>query len=293
MSGNGGCRRTRGLIDRLVVGRITDQDRSHAPACASCGPVLARAAAFDDELRRSARALVAEELPRGILDQSVGGADADAEGSVVSRRGAPGFAAIVAAVTILLIGTVIALAPGTGPEPTSTPTAEPTASPAPVKTKPPFTERFVTTAAIVGQLTKVGYSCNDGAPLASVGTEPDAVVKDAAACDAPESIGPFMFAVIVGEAANGKVVELHVKADIVGGDSAENRALLAAEMAKVFALALLDEGAGQSGGSWAEVHVPELEPGGDVEVVLRQVDFHATRLPNASYFVVVRGATAS
>jgi len=286
------CRRTRGLADRLVHDRVTDADRAHAAGCSSCGPLLARAARFDDELRRYARRLVVEELPRGILDQSVGGGVGE---GVAGRRSAPGLAAVLAAVAILLSATVIALAPGTGP--TSSPSASvpsslaPSATPA--RTKPPFVERFRTTAAIVGQLSKVGYRCNDGSPLASVGPEPDAVTKEAAACSAPDSIGPFMLAVIVGEAANGKVVELHVKADLIGPDTVDSRAAVAAEMARIFALALLDEGAGQSGGSWAAVHVVELEPGADAEVILRQVDFHATRLPTASYFVVVRGVAAS
>lgn len=280
------------MADRLVRDRVTDADRAHAAGCSSCGPLLARAARFDDELRRSARALVAEELPRGILDQPVGGRVGE---GFAGRRSSPGLAAILAAVAILLTATVIALAPGTGPRPSPSPGVSPNPSPSatPARTKPPFVERFRSTAAIVGQLAKVGYRCNDGAPLASVGPEPDAVTKEAAACSAPDSIGPFMLAVIVGEAANGKVVELHVKADLVGPDTTESRAAMAGEMARIFALSLLDEGAGQSGGSWAAVHVVELEPGTDAEVVLRQVDFHAARLPTSSYFVVVRGAAAS
>lgn len=283
------CRQTRGLIDRTVAGRTTPADRDHAAGCASCGPVLARATSFDDDLRRSVRGFVVE-LPRGILDQPI---DGDAGSGVVARSSAPGLAAILAAVAILLGATAVALAPGTGPKASPSPSAPESAAPSPVpaRTKPPFAERFVSAASIVGQLNKAGYACNDGAPLASAGTAPDAMALEAAACSAPESIGPFMLAVIVGEAANGKVVELHVKADILGADDAANRGLVAAEMARVFALSLVDEGAGQNGGSWAKVHVAELEPGEDAEVVLRQVDFRAARLPNASYVVVVRGAS--
>jgi len=286
------CRQTRGLVTRILDDRVTDADRAHATGCTACGPLLARAARFDDELRRSARTLVAEELPRGILDQPIGIGVGE---GVVGRRSAPGLAAVLAAVAILLTGTFIALAPGTGPKPTPSPTvaATPLPSPAPTRTKPPFAERFRGTAAIVGQLSKLGYRCNDGSPLESVGTEPDALTREAAACTAPEAIGPFMLAVIVGEASNGKVVELHVKADILGPDSIDSRAAVAAEMARIFALVLVDEGAGQSGGSWATVHLVELEPGTDAEVVLRQVDFHASRLPTASYFVVIRGVAVS
>ena len=62
------CSRTRGLVDGLVAGSIRDDDRRHAAACPTCGPVVARAARFDDELERSAKQLIAEDLPRGILD---------------------------------------------------------------------------------------------------------------------------------------------------------------------------------------------------------------------------------
>lgn len=294
MSGRGvtDCRRTPGLIDRVVDGRLTDEDRRHAPSCASCGPVLARAASFDDELRRSARALVVEELPRGILDQPL---DRRSPG-VVSRRASPGLAAILAAVAILLTATVIALAPGTGPLPSPSPSVEPGPPTAPASTPattppvPRFIERFRSTEVIRGQLLKLGYGCNDGAPVPSPGSAPDAVAKESTICLAPESIGPFMAAVIVGESANGKVTQLTIKAEIVGDDTTESRAAVAAAVAKIFALSLVDEGAGQSGGGWAKVHLPQLERGDDNEVVLRQVDFHAWRQPNLSYLVEVRGA---
>jgi hypothetical protein len=284
------CRRTPGLIDRLVAGRVTDEDRAHAASCGSCGPVLARAAAFDEDLRSSARGLVADELPRGILDQAIDGRAA----GVVSRRAAPSFAAILATVAILLTATVIALAPGGGPEPSPStgPSSSPLPSPSPTSTGKPFVERFKSTAAIVGQLGKLGYACNDGAPLESIGPGPDAVIKDAAVCAAPDTAGPYVLVVIVGEAANGKVVELGMNGD-GGGDTTENRTLLALGVAKVFALALLDEGAGQNGGSWAKVHVAELERRQDAEVVLRDVSFEASRLANGSWHIVVRGAPAT
>jgi len=281
------CRRTFGLIDRLVDGRVTDADRRHAASCASCGPVLSRAAGFDDALRRSARALVAEELPRGILDQPLAGRSP----GVASRRSAPGSASILAAVAVLLTATVIALAPGTAPVATPAPSATigPTPTPAATPQTPRFVERFRSTDAIRGSLVKLGYRCNDGAPVPSPGSAPDAVVKESTVCLAPDSIGPFAAAVIVGEAVNGKVAALTIKADIVGGDSVDKRPAVAAAVAKIFALALLDEGAAQSGGGWATVHLPELEAGDDNEVVLRQVDFHASRQPNLSYLVEVKG----
>jgi len=287
------CRRTPALIDHLVDGTVTDDDRRHAAGCASCGPVLARAATFDDALRRSARALVAEEMPPRILDQPM-----SAGAEVVSRRSSPGLAAMVAAVAILLIATVIAVGPGGapmatfGPTPSTSSSAGPIASATSEGTALPLAERFQSTAAIVGQLTKLGYACNDGGPIASPGPEPDAVTKESAVCAAPQSAGPYALVAIVGEGKNGKVVELSIKGDVLL-DTTENRTLFTMGVAKVFAVALRDEGAGQNGGSWAKVHIVELEPGNDVDVVLRQVSFQAARLPNASYFIVVRASTAS
>jgi hypothetical protein len=284
------CRRTPAVIDRLVDGRITDEDRRHAATCPDCGPVLARAASFDDELCRSARALVAEELPRGILEQALTGRPA----GVVARRAAPGLTAIIVAVAVLLTATIIAVGPGTSPAVSPTPGTSPTpgATPTGSRTGAPFVERFQSTAAIVGQLTKLDYACNDGGPVPSPGPEPDAVTKEAAVCTAPDSAGPYLLVVIVGEGANGKVVELTVKGD-VPADTTENRGLFTLGIAKVLSVALRDEAAGQNGGSWAKVHVAELNPGEDVVVVLRQVLFRAERLPNASYHLVVRASTAS
>jgi hypothetical protein len=239
---------------------------------------------FDDELRRAARGLVMEELPRGVLDQEVLGTTGR---GVISRRGAPGLAATVAAALILLTAAAIALAPATAPSPAASPT------PVPTQTKAPFVEPFRSTDVIRGQLAKLGYSCNDGFPSSSVGPEADAVTREATVCTAPQSSGPFVMAVIVGEAANGKVVELTIKSDLVGTDDADSRAALAAGVAKVFSGAFVDEGAGQNGGSWAKVLLPQLERGDDIDVILRQVSFRASRLASSSYLIVARGAGAT
>jgi hypothetical protein len=280
------CGRTRGLIGRLIEGRVSAEDRAHAAGCPWCGPLLARAGAFDGELRRSARSLVAEALPQGILEQPVG---APGGAVVASRRPAPGLAATLVAIAILFVVTAISIAPGLVP-PSPSPGASPERTASPTK---PFVARFRSTDVIRGQLAKLGYSCNDGGPLPSPGTAPDAVVRDSTVCSAPETLGPFVLVVIVGEAANGAVVELTIKSDLTGDDSTETRGLMATAMAKVFALALLDEAAGQMGGAWAKVHVVELTAGTDADVVLRQVSFHAVRQANASYRVTVRGAATS
>ena len=277
------CRRTPSLIGRVVAGRVTHDDRAHAATCARCGPVLVRAAGFDAELRRSARALVAEELPRGILDQPVFGRDGR---DVFSSRPAPGLAATLAAVVILLLGTVIALGPGTGPGATPTPATTP------IPTEVPFAQHFRSTELIASKLATLGYGCNDGAPLQSVGPEPDAVASESRVCLAPDSIGSFLLAAIVGEARNGTVVELTIKGDVVG-DSVDNRGLLAMNVAKVLSVALFDETAGSAGGLWVKTHLPELEVGGAIDVTLDGVSFHAERAPNGSYRLVIRGAAAT
>ena len=65
------CSRTRGMSDRLVSGVVRDDDRRHAATCPSCGPVFTRAARFEDELEKSAQQMIAEDLPRGILDPGI------------------------------------------------------------------------------------------------------------------------------------------------------------------------------------------------------------------------------
>jgi len=277
------CRRTRPLIARLSAGVATEEDGAHAATCARCGPVMARAGAFDDELRRSARALVAEELPRGILDQPLGG---PAASGVISRRAAPGLAATVVALAILVLGTAVALAPGSAPLATPSPRVTPSPTPA------AFVQHLRKTELIAAKLATLDYSCNDGAPVQSVGLEPDAVATESRVCLAPDSLGPFLLAVIVGEARNGNVAELTVKGDVIG-DTSENRGLFAMNIAKVLAVSLLDENVGQAGGLWVKTHLPELEIGGVIEVTLRDVSFRAERSANGSYRVVVRGAPAA
>ena len=62
------CDRTARLVDRVIDDKVSADDRAHAATCESCGPVLSRAFRFDDELRRTTRGLVTEQLPYGVLD---------------------------------------------------------------------------------------------------------------------------------------------------------------------------------------------------------------------------------
>ena len=205
------CRRTGGLRDRAVAGTLTPEDAVHAASCAECGPVLARAARFEDELRRAARGLITEELPRGILDPGLAPVN---ESSWQPRRAASGLATAVAAVVVLLLATVVALVPGAPPQPTE-PAPSVLGSPA----KSPGPPGFRPTSLIRANLAKIDYTCNDGQSLPSVGSGPDAVVREAAVCMAPGDIGPLIAAVIVGEASRGAVIEVVVKSDIMGVDT--------------------------------------------------------------------------
>jgi hypothetical protein len=113
------CTQTRGLIDRLVAGSVREEDRRHAATCPSCGPVFARAARFDNELERSAQQLIAEDLPRGILDPGL-----SRQVQVVPRMPAlaPGVTAGVAALALIVV-----VATGLGIRPVLLPGPSPTA----------------------------------------------------------------------------------------------------------------------------------------------------------------------
>src|SRR6185503_396026 len=186
---------------RAVEGALTADDREHAATCAACGPVILRASRFDEELRLSARSLVVEDLPRGVLDPGLA-----ADGFRV-RRPLPGLAPATAVVLLLLLATTVAIWPGSPPTPTPTPAAS---ASAPAKTLGPHLGELRPTPALRIELQKLGYRCNDGMPLTSPKTGPLQVWKESAVCEAPESIGAFMAAVIVGESARGQVVQYTV-----------------------------------------------------------------------------------
>jgi hypothetical protein len=276
------CRRTPGLIEGLVADRVAADVRAHARGCPWCGPVLARASRFDETLRTSARSLVTVDLPAGILESSLTGRT---PARVLPRRAAPSLASILVAIAILLTATVIALGPGSTPTPS--PSSGPTASPATIRS--PFAKLFRSTDAIVGGLAKARYGCNDGQVLASPGDAPDAVVRESAICTAPDSIGPFIAAVIVGESARGEVVEIAIKGDLVGSDTSEAQAAFADAVARVLVASTVDELTGQSAGSWARIHVVQLRLGDRVDVVIRDVSFHAQRTEQG-YLITARRA---
>lgn len=247
---------------------------------------------FDEELRRTARSLVTEELPRGVLDPDVGASlglreRPSAGGAVRARRSLPGFAGMAGALVVLLLATAVALAPGTpsGPgsseEPSPTPVATP--SPSPVAT----TVTLRSTDAIVEDMIRLRYTCEDGSPVESLGPGPDPVARESAVCVAPADIGPFVAAVIVGETAEGWVVEVHAKADIVGDDTPVAREAVAGALAKAAAIAVGFPGTGNKVGDWVMATVPALELSIGDTVELDGISVKVVRNENGGYLLIV------
>jgi hypothetical protein len=235
---------------------------------------------FDEELRRTARSLVAEPLPRGVLDSSLD--------EVRSRRAVPGFAPAAVAILILLVATALTLGPGSfgGPQPapTASPAASPTASPTPA------TELFRTSAAIRADFERLGWSCRAGEPLSSIGPGPNAVVRESVVCLPPDSVVEYMAAVIVGETAAGKVVDVHVKANIVGDDTAATREAIAIAFAKAAAIGSAIPTAGNELGQWVQATLLTLKPSGSAAKAIRGFGLKLFRDETGGYQLSVQPA---
>lgn len=274
------CRRTRGLLDRLVSDRPTDDDLAHAPGCPSCGPVLARSATFDDELRRTARRLVVEDLPRGILDPALA---LRAGGAPRSPSLAPGFGVAGVAVAIVLLATAVALGPGST-DPNGSPTASPggsaggspgpstgpatgpstgpsTGAPTGPATGPVPRGPLNSTARIVSAVTELAYSCREGQPLATSGTSAGTAVREGAVCSALDGSGPFVATIIAGESATGEVVYVSIKGDLVGSDTPSSREALGLALARLVMVSFAEKELGIAASNDVLARFGELEPG--------------------------------
>jgi hypothetical protein len=271
------CSRTRGLIDRLVAGSVSDDDRRHASTCASCGSLMVRAQRFDDELESSARHLIAEDLPRGILDPSL------AEVKVVPRMPglAPGATAGFAALALIIIVTVVGIRPVLLPGPNST--------------EPPFAQGIEgprgsgqpdsplwSIGELTGALVEIlDYECAAAAALPTPEPSGEAV-ETSTICTAPPG-RPFTAAVTVDASETGAIVQVTITAAIVGAPTQRARDALATALAKVTAQAFIGMGPGiraanfvfakasrLSGPAWAigidesgvRVDIARLEDGG-------------------------------
>jgi hypothetical protein len=221
---------------------------------------------FDAELARAARSLVTADLPRGILDAGLSPAGSGA-GVVRGRRSVPAFAGIAAAL-VLLLASAIALAPGGIPgtsqvPPTlAAPTSSPATSSAPSASSGPVLHgSFRSTGEITADFENLRYACHEGNVILANGPSPSAMVKEGAVCTAPTDDGPYIAAVIVGLAADGRIVEVHVKADLTGEDTTPAREAIAVPLAKAVAISAQGQGTGNALAAWVIGVVPSLSPG--------------------------------
>jgi hypothetical protein len=237
---------------------------------------------FDDALGRAARSLVTEGLPEGILDPAVSeslGRPAKVEDER-GRRRIPGFAVAGAALVVLLLAAATLapnlLLPG-GSQATPAPTAS--VGPSPILV-------FRSTAEIRADLVLLHYACVDGAGDAPVEPGADGVAREAAVCIAPGDAGPLTAVVIVGESIDGRVVEVHAKADIVGFDIPASRRSVAATLAKAVAV-VVPEGLGNAVATWVANNVPVVERKGALMVELRGYALRIERNGEGSYSLLV------
>jgi hypothetical protein len=262
------CDRTRRLIDRVVESKVTPEDRAHAETCASCGPVIARAARFDDALRRSAQGLVTERLPYGVLDPEL--APARPGGVLAMRHAAPGLASIFAAVVVLMVATAVAIAPGGLGGGTQPPDSGFTVE------VPTFRSSF----ELMPSLDELDYLCTTGHALPTTGPSARAGEREGGVCLTPKTIERASAKIIPVENGDGEVVEVTIAGELYGTGTIASRAELAAVMAKLTTLSIGDPAVGAQAGAFVEETLPRLRVlatgdvvrhvVGDVQIVLRR-----------------------
>lgn len=254
MTGGHDCSRTRGMIDRLVAGAVPDDDRLHAATCPSCGPILARSARFEDELERSAKQLIGEDLPRGILDPGLSGPKV----AVVPLMPAlaPGATAGIAALALIVVmATVVGIRPVLLPGPSAT--DPPLAVEATGDAAPPDAPLWTLNELTVALAESLDYECAAGGAPATEGAVATAV------CTAPPDAGPFTAAVTLEASDSGVVVRVTISAaispDIVDATEKQRaRDALAATLAKVTAAAFTGPGAGVRAANFVFVKASQL-----------------------------------
>jgi hypothetical protein len=254
--GRDDCPRTRGLIDQLVAGSPNDEDRRHAPTCPSCGPVLARAERFDDELRRTARRLVAEDLPRGILDPRLTGIDGAARG----RGPLPGFATALAAVAIAIVAVAVGLQPPRPGGSESQPPLQIEAPPSSLPSKPAGSEKpeslLAFSSSISRRLKDLGFSCG-GSQAPTAEPRPSAVARENG-CTGPVASPPNTATVTVGSASSGDVLAVTITAEVSGADDPESRGNLATSLSQLVELVFRSESAATDAGAFVIAQLPGL-----------------------------------
>lgn len=274
----GDCERTPRLIDRVVDERVTADDRAHASTCATCGPVLARAARFDDDLRRSARGLVAEQLPYGVLDTSL--TPQLSVGGLPVRRAAPGVASLLGAVVVLLVATTVAMLPG-GLGPGESP-------PDSIQVRGPV---FRATVDVITDLRALEYGCLPGHALPTTGPSARLGEREGVICLTPKSIDSASAAFAPVENGDGDVVEVTIRGELYGTETLRSRDQLATAMGKLTYLALADQAIAAQAGAWVEEVLPRLRvltTGDDALMVFGDVRVELRRYIAGNYLLVLQ-----
>lgn len=265
------CPRTAAVIERVIRDRVTPEDRGHAATCAACGPVLLRGARFDEELRAAARGLIAEELPRGILDPGLSGVP-----RVTSRGTAPGLAGIAAAVGITLIAVSVALLPGGAGDPSPGASGGASAADSPAASEPVGTPADTgiqmpppplrSTSGIGGSLLQNDWVCRSGGPRASAAPGSSQVDREGIVCASPKALVLTTSVLTTRETVGGEVVEVVVRGDlVVSTDSAVTE--LSETFSKAAYVSMGDTARAPAVGDWVLSRVADLQvqPSGDEE----------------------------
>lgn len=278
-----GCRTTAGLIDRIVADAVTPADRVHASTCPACGPVLSRAARFDDALRSVARSIAVEELPRGILDPGLVGS-AGIEGGVqrgpALRSFAPGLPGVAAAAIVLVLGLGVALAPGGIGNPTSSPPESSFTSSVPV---------FHPSAVIEGLLAASPFECRPGSPLPT--SRPGQPEREGVICATRKEDRTMQSALITGESGDGEVVTVSIKGELGATDTLTATDKLATAMAKLTYVSIADPVDAPIAGDWVDAEVRRLRvlPGGDSAArTIGTIHLTLERSPAGDFFLLIQ-----
>ena len=272
------CDRTRRLIDRVVDGRVTADDHAHAAACASCGPVIARAARFDDALRRSAQGLVTERMPYGVLDPEL--APERIGGVLGMRHVAPGLASIFAAVVILMVATAVAIAPGGLGGGTQPPDSGLTID------VPTLRSSF----DLMPSLQELDYLCNAGHALPTTGPSARAGEREGGVCVTPKTFERASAKIIPVENGDGEVVEVTIAGELYGTGTIASRAELAAVFGKLTTLSIGNPEVAAQAGAFVEETLPRLRvlaSGDVVRHVVGDVQIVLQRYIAGDYFLVL------
>jgi hypothetical protein len=272
------CDRTPRLVDRVVADSVTPDDRAHAATCASCGPVLARAARFDDELRLTARGLVAERLPNGVLDPDL----APRLGGVPPMRQAfPGLASIFAAIAVFVLATTVVLAPG-GLGGGSLPPDTGLQMTGPI---------FRSTVDIIRDVQALDYSCIPGHALPTTGPSARPGEREGVVCLTPKTLESAKAEIIPVETGDGEVVEIMIKGELYGTATVTSRDELAATMAKLTFLSLADPELATDAAAFVEETLPRLRvlpSGDDVLMVFGNTRVSIQRFIAGGYVLVLQ-----